>query len=73
MCEQKWLMVTPRNAHYLTRRECLESKVRSYPRKHTLAIASARGCVEGKSYLDCLVDAVSCAGTGQGTGVDAGN
>lgn len=65
MSEQKWLTVTSQNAHYLTRQERLESKVRSYPRKLPLAIASARGCwvtdVEGKSYLDCLAGAGTLA------------
>lgn len=65
MCKQKWLSVTPLNAHYLTRQERLESNVRSYPRKLPLAIASARGAwvtdVEGKTYLDCLAGAGTLA------------
>lgn len=65
MYEQKWLTAISQNAHYLTRQERLESKVRSYPRKFPLAIASARGCwvtdVEGKSYLDCLAGAGTLA------------
>ena len=65
MAGQQWLAVTPRNAHYLSRQQKLESNVRSYPRKLPLAIASASGVwvtdVEGRSYLDCLAGAGTLA------------